>query len=102
DINGKLVAKEQYVDGHRCGVQIEWYSPGVKKVEANYIFAKDVAQVQDDWFNGSSQIKVSGKEGKDERHGRWTTYYRNGQKAMEGEFEYDVPSGQFVWWHPNG
>src|SRR6185437_16568252 len=24
------------------------------------------------------------------------------QKALEGNYEHDIPTGTFVWWHPNG
>jgi antitoxin component YwqK of YwqJK toxin-antitoxin module len=99
---GKVVAKEKFVQGRRHGVKNEWYAPGIKKVEAEFLFAKEVAQISDDWWGGVSRTKIVKTEGQDERHGRWTTYYRNGQKALEGEYVHDVPAGTFVWWHPNG
>jgi antitoxin component YwqK of YwqJK toxin-antitoxin module len=99
---GKVIAKEQFVHGRRHGVKNEWYAPGIKKVEAEFLFTKEVAQITDDWWAGVSRTQVVKKEGQDERHGRWTTYYRNGQKALEGEYQHDRPAGTFVWWHPNG
>ena len=99
---GKIVAKEEFDHGRRHGVKNEWYAPGIKKVEAEFLFAKEVVQVSDDWWAGVSRTQVVKKIGQDERHGRWTTYYRNGQKALEGEYQHDLPAGTFVWWHPNG
>ena len=99
---GKVVAKETFDHGRRHGVKNEWYAPGIKKVEAEFLFAKDVVQMTDDWWAGISRTQVVKKEGKDERHGRWTTYYRNGQKALEGDYQHELPVGTFVWWHPNG
>jgi antitoxin component YwqK of YwqJK toxin-antitoxin module len=99
---GKVMAKESFVHGRRHGVKTEWYAPGIKKVEAEFLFIKEVAQITDDWWAGVSRTLVVKKEGQDERHGRWTTYYRNGQKALEGEYQHDLPTGTFVWWHPNG
>jgi len=101
NVKGDLIAKEAYVQGHRLGTRVEWYKPGVKRTEAQFLFAKDLTKTTDDWWNGSSKVEVVGKKGADERHGRWVAYYRNGQKALEGRYEHDRPTGTFVWYHPN-
>jgi antitoxin component YwqK of YwqJK toxin-antitoxin module len=90
------------VDGRRSGVKVESYASGVTRVEAQYLFAKEAIEIHDDYWNGTSKVRVVEKRGIDERHGRWTAYYQNGQKALEGEYQHDVPTGTFVWWHPNG
>src|SRR5262249_9176093 len=66
------------------------------------IFARDLTESDDNWWNGISHTKIVGKEGRDERHGHWITYYSNGQKALEGEYRFDKSNGKFTWWHPNG
>lgn len=102
NVTGDVVAEESYVQGRRSGLKTEYYAPGSKRVEANFLFAKDIIQTNDDWWAGSSRSTLVKKQGKDERHGLWTTYYRNGQKALEGQYKNDVPTGTFTWWHPNG
>ncbi len=65
--DGQILAAEKYIDGHREMVQVEWHSPGVKKTEAQYLMAREVTQVTIDWWNGIYRIKVTGKEGQDQR-----------------------------------
>jgi antitoxin component YwqK of YwqJK toxin-antitoxin module len=99
---GVRLARERYLDGRRVGVKFEWYEPGVKKVQAEFLFAREVSETEEDWWSGYSREKFVTTEGTDERHGPWTTYYRNGQKAMEGTYDHEQASGAFTWWHPNG
>lgn len=98
----ELIRKEAFVDGRRHGVHVEWYAPGVKKIEAEYLFAREIIEAADDWWNGTTRARVTGKDGKDERHGIWISYDRNGQKILEGRYHHDVPVGKFIWWHSNG
>lgn len=100
--DGAIVAQETYQDGRRYGSQVEWYSPGVRKIEGNFLFAREVVKNTDVFWNGVSDTKLVGQEGTDVKDGRWTTWFRNGQKAMEGEYHNDQPHGLFTWWHPNG
>ncbi len=100
--DGSLVAKEVYHEGRRNEVRREWYSPGVLKAEAHYRSAKETVHVSDDWWAGIRSSERTGTDGKEIRHGMWTTYYSSGQKAMQGEFRDDKPVGKFAWWHANG
>jgi antitoxin component YwqK of YwqJK toxin-antitoxin module len=99
---GKIVASEQYVDGCRLGSKIEWHEPGKKKVEAQFLFAKEITQLDENWWAGYSRLQVTGKQGQDVRQGRTVTYYPNGQKAMQANYRADKPHGTFVWWRSNG
>ncbi|MBS0207625.1 MAG: hypothetical protein JSS27_01600 [Planctomycetes bacterium] len=98
----KVVADETYSAGRRRGIKVEWFSPGVKKTQAEFLFALDRTETREDWLAGASETKVIGKDGHDERDGTYTVWYRNGQKAMEGTFRNDEPNGKFSWWHPSG
>jgi antitoxin component YwqK of YwqJK toxin-antitoxin module len=99
--DGTLLAKETYQGGHRQAPKVvAKYQDGSKKSEGMYLFSKEVEQSPDDWWNCKAQ--VTSKQGKDERHGPWTTWYANGQPQLEGNFEHDLQSGQFAWWHQNG
>lgn len=35
-------------------------------------------------------------------HGKFTEYYKNGQKFSEGDFDNGVPNGAWSYWHDNG
>ena len=99
--DGTLAVKETYQGGCRQAPKVvAKYQDGSKKSEGMYLFSKEVEQSPDDWLNCKVQVTV--KQGKDERHGPWTTWYANGQPQLEGNFEHDLQSGQFTWWHQNG
>ncbi len=100
--DGKTIAEGQLVEGRRTGVRIESYPSGATRIEAQYLFAKEVVDIRDDWWNGTSEVRIVEKQGKDQRHGRWIAFYQDGQKALEGEYQHDLPIGTFVWWHPTG
>jgi antitoxin component YwqK of YwqJK toxin-antitoxin module len=98
----KLVAKATYQNGRRQSAHVDYYSPGVKKAEGAYLFAKEVTKTSYDFWNGEVHTAVVGKEGVNQRHGKWTWWYKDGGKQLEGEFDADKPVGVHVWWHPNG
>ncbi|HZZ72857.1 MAG TPA: hypothetical protein VFE24_11430 [Pirellulales bacterium] len=99
---GKQVAKETYMDGRRLAAKVDYYSPGVKRFEGVYLYARQINSTNYDWWNGKISVTAAGKEGIDQRHGMWTSWYRNGQKQLEGRYVEDAPVGKFHWWHPNG
>jgi antitoxin component YwqK of YwqJK toxin-antitoxin module len=97
---GSVLVKDTYQFGRKVASKTANHPGGKKKSEGVYLFAKDVEQTPDDWWNCKPQVTI--KQGKDERHGPWTSWYSNGQRQMEGTFEHDVQVGQFTWWHNNG
>jgi antitoxin component YwqK of YwqJK toxin-antitoxin module len=98
----KLVAKATYANGRRQAPHTDYYSPGVKKAEGMYLFAKEITKTTYDFWNGDIFTSVTGKEGVNQRHGQWTYWYKDGGKQMEGEFDQDKPVGKHVWWYSNG
>ena len=98
--NAKLVTQETYDHGRRLGSHVEKHRSGGNKSEGPYLFAREVVQTPDDWWNAKPAVYT--KQGKDERHGHWVAWYPNGQKQTEGEYEHDVPVGEFTWWYANG
>ncbi len=98
---GKLQMVATYQDGRRVAAKITTFKGGTaKKDEAMYLFAKLVPISQDDFWTG--QFAEYESVGQDERHGRWISWYPNGQIKVDGHYEYDVPVGEFTWWHANG
>jgi antitoxin component YwqK of YwqJK toxin-antitoxin module len=102
ELEHKLVAKATYANGRRQAPHIDYYSPGAKKAEGMYLFAKETTKTTYDFWNGEVFTTVIGKEGVNQRHGQWTFWYKDGGKQMEGEFEQDKPVGKHVWWYSNG
>ncbi len=99
--DGTLTMKENYQAGRRLAPKVmSKYQDGGKKSEGMYLYAKEAIQTPDDWWN--CRVLTTGKQGRDERHGPWTSWYSNGQVLLEGNFDHDLQNGQFTWWHQNG
>ena len=99
--DGTLSLKENYQGGRRLAPKVmSKYQDGGKKSEGMYLFAKEAIQSPDDWWN--CRVQTTSKQGRDERHGPWTSWYSNGQVLLEGNFDHDQQNGQFTWWHQNG
>jgi antitoxin component YwqK of YwqJK toxin-antitoxin module len=98
--DGKLAVQETYQSGRKLAPKIEYYRNTQKKSEGNYLHAPVVVQTADDWWN--AQLATFTTQGKDERHGTLTIWYENGQKQRQGDYQYDLPIGKYVWWYSNG
>lgn len=92
----KLARKVDYQKGSKTQKQQQQQ----KQSEGMYLYARIVPQSSDDWWN--CQLAKFVTQGKDEKHGQWTSWYPSGQKKLQGEFRNDVQVGTFTWWHPNG
>ncbi len=99
-IDGKVVTKETYQHGRKLATRLEKDAAGGKKTEGQYLFAKEVEKTPDDWWNAQPATFV--KQGNDEKHGPWVSWYPNGQRQIEGEYRNDVQVGKFTWWYANG
>ncbi len=98
--DGSLAVKETYESGRRLAMKTSHYKNGAKKSEGMYLFAQDVEHSPDDWWN--CKLVTTVKSGKDEKHGKWTSWFPTKQKQLEGTYEHDVQVGEFTWWHSNG
>lgn len=98
---GTLLVKESYKDGRKLAPRVVSKHPdGSKKAEGVFLSAREVEQTPDDWW--TFRLRTVAKQGKEERHGLWTTWYSNGQPQLEGNYANDLQDGQFTWWHANG
>jgi len=101
DINGELIREETYQHGRKHEEQTTYFKDSnEKKTHGEYLHPKLVKVSNDDWWNARPATFEA--EGKTIKHGPWTAWHPNGQVAVEGRFEYDLPVGQFVWWYSNG
>ena len=96
----KLVKRDTYREGRRIAPKVEYFTGSQKKSEGVYLHAKIVVKTPDDWWN--AKFAAYTREGKDEKHGPWTTWHANGQKKQQGEYKNNLPVGNGVWWYENG
>lgn len=100
DRQSHLIATEQYQDGRKLVSKVEYYDSGQKKSEGMYLSAALVVDAADDWWNAKPATYV--RTGGDQLHGRWTSWYANQRKNLEGSFQYGLRDGRFMWWYSNG
>ncbi|NIL97476.1 MAG: hypothetical protein GTO53_07635 [Planctomycetales bacterium] len=100
--DGRLVKDQVYDKGRTIIRKVTHYRDAKKKSEGEYLLAKQVLEGKDDWWAVSFASTI--KEGEDEKHGEWRTWYPNGQMQVHGFYEHDRPSGElsWSWWYPNG
>lgn len=100
--DGDLELEEQHLGGRRRELRVEWHGPEKKKSEVEILLKREVVQCEYDFLDGVARHQILAREGRDERHGRWTAWFDSGQRQLEGQYEHDVPTGTWTWWHVNG
>jgi antitoxin component YwqK of YwqJK toxin-antitoxin module len=97
---GSILSKSTYQAGRKLAAKTANHTAGSKKSQGMYLFARELEQTPDDWWE--CKLQVTTRQGKDEKHGAWSSWYANGQRQLEGTYEHDAQVGQFTWWHANG
>ena len=98
--DGKIIREETFESGRRLVNKAEHFAKNAKKSEGVYLLAKQQLAGQDDWWNAKlASIKTVGK---DERHGPYKEWYRNGQLRGQGTYANGQPTGLITWWYENG
>lgn len=97
---GEAVTDDVYQQGRKLALKTETYPTGNKKTEGMYLHARYGLETADDWWN-AKPAKFA-RQGNDERHGKFTSWYRNGQKEFEGTFKHNMRVGEFTHWYTNG
>ncbi|REJ67755.1 MAG: toxin-antitoxin system YwqK family antitoxin [Planctomycetota bacterium] len=100
DSTGQIVRKGVFQAGRQLIDRAEYFSKDEKKSEGVYLLAKQQLDGEDDWWN--ARLASFKTVGKDERHGIYKEWYRNGQLRGEGVYEHGEPNGHFTWWYENG
>ncbi|OHB79190.1 MAG: hypothetical protein A2W31_07750, partial [Planctomycetes bacterium RBG_16_64_10] len=100
--DGTLVIDDTYEAGRKLAQKVthQQGSTAQKQTEGMYLHARITPQSADDWWNCELAKLVT--QGKDEKHGLWTSWYATGQKKLQGEYRHDLQVSTFTWWHPNG
>lgn len=99
DQEGAELINDTYQEGRKLAAKQEAYPSGALKWEGMFLHETYVVKKADDWWESTPVVYE--KIGKPERHGRFTSWYENGQKKFEGMFEHEIRSGEFSWWHEN-
>ena len=100
DRTGRQVTKDRYEDGSRIAKKTDYYPDRAKRAEGTVKYPKLRLETADNWMECS--LATYSREGNPVKHGPWVSWYPNGQKKLEGNYEDDAPSGSFTQWHDNG
>lgn len=100
--DGKLVRQTTYREGRASGSHIDWYSPGRKRYEGYSELAGEVTRDSFDWTSLRWSQTAVHEFDSQQRCGRWTAWYPNGQKKVQGGYQDDEAEGHFTWWYENG
>ena len=82
--------------------QCEFYEKsGSKKSETYMLFSGIKVGLWSTWYeNGRKESEGQYQDG--EREGLWTVWYENGQRDTEGEFRNGEKEGRWTNWYDNG
>jgi antitoxin component YwqK of YwqJK toxin-antitoxin module len=99
--DGELKTVATYVGGQQLMNKVINFPESERmQLEAECIVATTTDDSPDDfWELRFAEYSVRGE---DQRHGRWRTWYSNGQMQAAGFFQFGRESGEFTWWHANG
>jgi antitoxin component YwqK of YwqJK toxin-antitoxin module len=100
--DGRVLHRETYAEGLKVDTQVEWHTAEQKRMQGSYVHAGEVVRISFDWWTTTLNSSVVERRTRSQRTGRWTWWYANGQKELEGHYERDVPVGKFTWWYPTG
>ena len=100
DQHGEPTIDTKYVDGRRIERVAEDFEDGQPKHRGFVLKSRLALKTPDDWWTVSlAKYTVHGDS---EKHGKWTTWYPNGQEKVVGEYHFNERSGDFTWFHENG
>jgi antitoxin component YwqK of YwqJK toxin-antitoxin module len=101
DSDGELRTVATYVGGQQLVNKVINFPESERlQLEAECIVATTTEDSPDDfWELRFAEYSVRGE---DQRHGRWRTWYSNGQMEATGFFQFGRESGDFTWWHAHG
>ena len=122
----RVRVKETYQAGRKLAPEDVTITPAARRrSEGMYLFAKEVEQTPDDWWNCKLHDHRQERQGREARRldqpgtptassrskahyehdvqvGQFTWWHANGQKALEGRFDAGKQDGEWTWWYANG
>jgi antitoxin component YwqK of YwqJK toxin-antitoxin module len=102
DREEKPISKTTYVDGKLLEKVTGWYTVGQKRYEGYYLKSDDMPEATYEWWNSKVTTTAAKAGPNDQKHGVWISWYPNGAKQTEAQYDRDVRVGKFKWFYENG
>ncbi len=102
DNEEKAVSKNTYIDGKLLVKVTGWYTIGQKHYEGYYLKSDDMPETSYDWWKSQVSMGATPTPTADQKHGSWVSWYRNGAKQTEAQYDHEARIGKFKWWYENG
>ena len=100
--DGKMVRSVTFVDGRVLVKKIHWHNKNQKAYEGTVLAGRDIPDESFDWWNTTVTTGLTSTSCPEQKHGRWISWYPNGQTKIEAQYRKGEPVGKFVWWYENG
>ncbi len=100
--DGEVTRQDTYREGRASGAHIAWHDRGHKHYEGYSNLAGHVTRDSFDWLDLQWRHDNVDEHLHEQRCGRWTAWYLNGQKKCQGSYQDGDAEGRFTWWHENG
>lgn len=98
---GVLIQREDFDTGRRLFAETEFYDGKDLLQSVGLFLDRRLRAVSPDSWETCEFARFE-RVGTPAKHGLFTRWHANGQKAMQGEFVNDQPRGEFQWWYPTG
>lgn len=96
--NGNVLREENYIDGLRNGVSVEYTDSGTIVAKGEYVDDLE----EGPWYYHEGDIVMEGSYKSGVRDGEWKYTYDNGNPFFIGSFLDDNPNGKQVYYWENG
>lgn len=95
-------SKSRSSSGSNSRTPIEAIGDGPERPEPNQYEGPLIAESFDDGMPYFEAEQVLGEDGTWRLHGRWTSWYENGQMQEQGQYADHLETGEWIWWYENG
>lgn len=104
--SGELDHEEQFVNGRLLQTLPHFDAENRIQAEASYLHPQLIMQASDDWWNARlaqfTALRSADPKNEKQLHGPAVTWYPNGQKKSEFQYEYGNMQGVQNWWYDDG
>ena len=97
NLDGQIKSSGEFKNGIKAIKITHRYENGIKAIKITHRYENGQLDI-----NGKSQKKSEGYCLNDLKHGKWTTWFENGNISTQGSYIYDKKDGEWLEYYMNG